>query len=112
MKGMDIPLLLESVRKLMRTILDPLVEYDRYCAFAAARVLISDLEDHLRERNLSGAHLIDKITRLKYHLRVIAGFENRGGHIEIHHYKFALGIINEILNQESIKPADSSADES
>lgn len=103
MKNMDTKTVLESLRKLMRTILDPPLEYDRNCAFAATRALLADLEDYLGEKGISDAQISEGLSKLKYHVRVIAGFENRGNYLEIQHYKFAVDIVNDFLNHDDLR---------
>jgi hypothetical protein len=100
---MDVHRLLESIKKMMRTILDPLSDNDRNCAYAAVRSLIFDLEEHVREEKNSDAHLLEKLKKLRYHLRVIADFEERGDYLEIHHYKFALDIIGDLQRNPEFK---------
>jgi|GEM_PF-2789241 len=101
---MDVPRLLESVRKLMRTVLDPLSDQERYCAYAAVRSLLLDFEEHLRETEDSPPEFSENLKKLKYHLRVIGDFEERGDHLEIHHYRFALDILNGFLDHPPFRP--------
>lgn len=104
---MEVYRLLESIRRAMKTVLDPASEQDRNCAYATARTLIMDIEEHIRDEKPSETGLLEDLKKLKYHLRVLAYLEGRGEYLEIQHYKLALDLINALGEHPDFKPAES-----